>query len=291
MQIQAVSELQKRGCLTVLFYIFLLFVPVLGWVALFMLIRGKKSKTNNYAVCQKCGYRTAPSKVKNVQLVKQNNYVLPKKPDTLKAAREYKRPDVMIPDKIGDCVRLYLYTKLRIAPVSNAVEIVNVMQETNDWILTAKKTQAGIELDYHGEPFAALLDKVDMVSDWIERGDPMFICLKSIGESGQFVLIAFYRDEQKRLANRENTVIKLIKYANQDAQSCMIGLTGGEKLDLEEDLSEDDVVSVSSCNGIIGYLPKKYANRYMEEGCAGAFLDRIEEGDNMKDVPYIKIYW
>ena len=30
---------------------------VIGWIALFMLLRGRKSKTASYAVCQDCGCR------------------------------------------------------------------------------------------------------------------------------------------------------------------------------------------------------------------------------------------
>ncbi|MBQ7128581.1 MAG: hypothetical protein IJO19_01155 [Clostridia bacterium] len=54
---QVVGETKKRGCLTTLLYIVLLIIPVIGWIALFKLIRGKKSKTNSYMVCQDCGYR------------------------------------------------------------------------------------------------------------------------------------------------------------------------------------------------------------------------------------------
>lgn len=53
--IQAVAEQKKRGCFTVLLYIILFCIPVLGWIALFCLLRGKKSKTVSYAVCQDCG--------------------------------------------------------------------------------------------------------------------------------------------------------------------------------------------------------------------------------------------
>lgn len=57
MQAQAVSEMRNRGCLTVLIYILLLCIPVIGWIALFMLLRGRKSETVTYFVCPKCGYR------------------------------------------------------------------------------------------------------------------------------------------------------------------------------------------------------------------------------------------
>jgi len=55
--VQAVAEQKKRGCLTTLLYIILLFVPIIGWISLFMLLRGQKSKTESYAVCQNCGNR------------------------------------------------------------------------------------------------------------------------------------------------------------------------------------------------------------------------------------------
>lgn len=55
--IQAVSELKRRGCLTVILYIILLCIPVIGWIALILLLRGRKSKTVNYCVCQNCGHR------------------------------------------------------------------------------------------------------------------------------------------------------------------------------------------------------------------------------------------
>ncbi len=56
MTAQAVSELKPRGCLTVIFYIILLCIPVLGWIALFFLLRGRKSRLRTYFVCNSCGY-------------------------------------------------------------------------------------------------------------------------------------------------------------------------------------------------------------------------------------------
>jgi hypothetical protein len=50
-----VAEQRPRGCLLTLFYIFLLCVPVIGWIALFFLIRGRRSRTVAWAVCQTCG--------------------------------------------------------------------------------------------------------------------------------------------------------------------------------------------------------------------------------------------
>ncbi len=51
------SEVQQRGCLTVIFYLILLCIPFLGWIVLFFLIRGRKSKTKTVCVCNLCGYK------------------------------------------------------------------------------------------------------------------------------------------------------------------------------------------------------------------------------------------
>ena len=57
MQIQAVSEVRRRGFFTVLLYLFLILIPVIGWIILISLMRGQKSQTKMLAVCQTCGYR------------------------------------------------------------------------------------------------------------------------------------------------------------------------------------------------------------------------------------------
>lgn len=55
--VQAVSEIQRRGCLTALLYVVLLCIPVLGWITLIVLIRGRRSETKSIGVCQGCGFR------------------------------------------------------------------------------------------------------------------------------------------------------------------------------------------------------------------------------------------
>ncbi len=55
--ITPVSVQKPRGCLLTLFYILLLCIPIIGWIALFMLIRGRRSRVVTYCVCQSCGKR------------------------------------------------------------------------------------------------------------------------------------------------------------------------------------------------------------------------------------------
>lgn len=57
MQIQAVSEVKRRGIFTVLLYMILICIPIIGWIILISLLRGQKSQTKTVAVCQTCGYQ------------------------------------------------------------------------------------------------------------------------------------------------------------------------------------------------------------------------------------------
>ena len=54
MQIQAVSEVKRRGIFTVLLYLILICIPVIGWIILISLLRGQKSQVKMLAVCQTC---------------------------------------------------------------------------------------------------------------------------------------------------------------------------------------------------------------------------------------------
>ncbi len=56
-QVQVVSEAKRRGFFTILLYIILIAFVGIGWVILFFLLRGRKTKTVNYAICQNCGHR------------------------------------------------------------------------------------------------------------------------------------------------------------------------------------------------------------------------------------------
>ena len=59
LQSQLVTETPRRGVLEVIFLIVLLCVPVIGWIALIILLRGRKSVTRTVMYCPSCGARYA----------------------------------------------------------------------------------------------------------------------------------------------------------------------------------------------------------------------------------------
>lgn len=59
MTVQSVTEANRAGCLTTLWYIFL-FVSVIGWLVLIPLLLRSETKSATYAICQSCGYKERP---------------------------------------------------------------------------------------------------------------------------------------------------------------------------------------------------------------------------------------
>ena len=205
--------------------------------------------------------------------------------------------DYSLPSRIGDCLRLYQYFNLRAVPSDNAVSIAKTMQAANKWTFDAREEDGSIVLYFDGQFFGKLLDRVDMVKDWMHCGDPLIIGLKNIkDDDGQIVCIVFavfYRDEQKRMAWRENEVVKLVKTANNEAQEKLECVQNGDLCELRDDYdTNNNDIGVVDVGGEIGQLPKKQAERFCTERCAGAFVDHVDfDDDTEKYIPYIKIYW
>lgn len=203
-------------------------------------------------------------------------------------ASERERCDVTIPERVGSCIKVHQYLREPFKPLPGADDIALEMQASGDWRLTPAVDSTGITLLYHDRPFGWLEHgkRSEMVRDWLLRGDPLIIYLSNYGESGCTAAVAFYRDEQARMAFRESSIVRLTRYSGEDAQLALATMEGGEKLDVDEE-GEDDV-AISD----IGYLPRSAAARFCEEGAAGVFVDHIDYDDEKDQyIPYIKIYW
>lgn len=56
--VQTVSEMKKRGCLSILLMLLIAFTVVgIPFLIIWVILRGRKSVTKTYAVCQTCGNR------------------------------------------------------------------------------------------------------------------------------------------------------------------------------------------------------------------------------------------
>lgn len=205
-----------------------------------------------------------------------------------------KRYDVVVQTRIDNLYLVYQYGKVKFIPNSAAEALALDMQRKNSWELIIKLSGEDLNLYWESREIGKLIDRVDMVKDWINRGDLLKVWLENIGSSGNFVRLAFYRDEMKRLADKESSVVKLTRCYNEDAQFSMSGLKDGEKLDFDDNYESDDPDGTIwiTYGSAIGTLPKRTAQRYLNEGAAAVFLDHLDyDIEKDKEIPYVKIYW
>ena len=159
-----------------------------------------------------------------------------------------------------------------------------------DWNFTPKDINGDIHLFLGDDDVGVLVDRVDMLRDWLKRGDPFLLYFENLSkENGCLGRIAFYRDKRKGNEWREQTVVSLVSYKSGEKQEVLESLQEGDEVQIEEE--DDDNVSITSDDQMIGKLPKKYARRCVEEGAHSAFIEKLEYDEVGKMQPFIRIYW
>lgn len=224
------------------------------------------------------------SSKKSAQPTEQQAYAIP----TAKKDESKEKYDVIIPSKKDGAPMAYKYSVSFLLTNEDAL----VMSMANkEYFLTAKEIDGSFHLFSGDTDIGVLLQREEMMRDWIKRDDPYLICVEKIsGDSDMCTaFLAFYKDKRKGNDWREQSVVALTSYKSEEKQENIMFLEEGEELSLEDDL--DDHVVVYSGGLEIGKLPAKYARRFLEDGAYAVFFERTEETDDWKEKPYVRIYW
>lgn len=126
----------------------------------------------------------------------------------------------------------------------------------------------------------------------MHNGDPYLAVLRAPGDKVSF---AFYKDKRKGNEYREQTVTTLTGFKSKAKQQTISLLEKGDELELEEDFNHEGSVIVSYIGDPIGNLPKKTADKFLQDGVYAAFFEKSEEIESsdceMIEKPSIRIYW
>lgn len=110
-------------------------------------------------------------------------------------AKDKPKYDVIIPERLNGAPREYVYHVNIELLDRNTLE---QMDADNSWDLIPELVGETIMLKNRGSILGRLLDRVDMLSDWMQRGDPYIIVLEHADESQTCkAVLAFYRDKRK----------------------------------------------------------------------------------------------
>lgn len=200
-----------------------------------------------------------------------------------------KRPS--FPYEKDGAPEAYRY-RIKFAP--SAPDVVSRAIQDEQWYLSARIEAGKVHLFLDGNDLGLLPERTNMMTDWLNRGDPYMAAIEEDTSAPDYVVtLVFYRDKQKYYANREQTIVALTGYKSEGKQYTISILEEGEELEAEEDTEKEDrVFIVSRFGDQIGSLPKKYALRVLDEKPALIVFDHdepIKDSDEVK--PYVKIYW
>ena len=204
-------------------------------------------------------------------------------------------PYISIKRVIDNLVLKYYYS-VKYIPSEKAESIALKMRDTESFEFDITIKNDKIYAFYDGEEFGEIIEKQRMIKDWLAKNDLLKVYFQYYSEEVEKckVFICFYRDEQALYSKRENTIIKLTNYKNEDARTGQIGLEDGALLDFDTDIdfeAPEDTVWITYVGCEIGRLPKKYANKYLAQGASAVFFDHFDVDENYEDIPYVKIYW
>lgn len=253
-----------------------------------------------YGICYlsaniaKQGYPDLPDKSKATKN-KELNALEASNQDTQQDS-DKKKIDILIPKLKDGCNLAYHYSRVEIDEL-NYDEAIKAATEKS-WQLTAQLLDEKVVLQHNGITIGSIAEsrRADMLRDWIKNEEPYLVYLENVNTESKrgVAFLAFYRDKRAKLSQRENDVVKLVRFTGYLQQLAIESRQHGEELSLMEDTDDNgkEYVSVFAGWDEIGRLPAKYANRYMDEGAAGCFFeyDEYDEGKD-KNIPFVRIYW
>lgn len=202
----------------------------------------------------------------------------------------YKFDAGIIPKKYQDVPIAYRYYDVKIS--SQNSEVYQHILNTGNFALNVSLEQKQFILQHQNQYYCKIDSSkiANMLSDWIHNDEPYLI----YANSPDTVYIAFYRDKRKKLSGKECSIIKLTAYSSTSKQDAISFLDPTDELVLCEDYDSNgnSIVTVEGEGEEIGRLPRKTADKYLEEGAAGCFFHHDEYDDEKeKYIPYVEIYW
>lgn len=198
-----------------------------------------------------------------------------------------RRFDVVAPDKIDGAPLAYQYTVQIEATDRDAAYAA---AEAERWELTAREVGEDVHIFSGDSDVGILRERERMMRDWLRHDNPYRMYIENIGENDFRARLLFYLDRRKGQDAREQTVVPLTKWSGPETQDALIGAEVGEELELDEDVLEN-TADVLYYGTSIGGLPPAILRRLKDETPYGVWLDALEETDDYKIKPVVRIYW
>lgn len=217
-------------------------------------------------------------------------------PNVIESSDFVEQPDqrhefspMSIPYKIDNLPIAYRHPKTKIKVFN--FEILNEIFKSGEFEVDFVIDGKNVNLTWKNNNFAQISStkSKNMIFDWVNANEPVKIFVNSENT----VYSVFYQDKKAKMAYREQTVVALTNYKNNDAQDIITCLDEYSELDFAEDYTDNGtlLISIESDGWSIGRLPRNIAKRFDEAGATACFFEKSEYDDNDKEKPYVRIFW
>lgn len=220
--------------------------------------------------------------------------------DTRGTAPSYRILDTFIrysasaPAVYLGCPAVYRYPNIAVSDVNRDILCSMVQSKTFD-VQLVKGDGGEILLQKDNCTVAKLQDRIQMASDWLDRGSPVWCEFVAFAGGRERVELFFYRDEEDSLKSDRCDTVKLTSCFSSTKQETIAFLESGEKLFIDIDDNEKPYLRDILYNPV-GSLPAKYNRLYEDDLITGIFFDHSETkvsedfDKDDKEIPFVRVY-
>ena len=248
--------------------------------------RGLFLKLNNAGLCNDCEKRAAKT-------VKSKNIYTP--PVVIKI-------EEFLPNKIDNYILVYDYYNICLN-IEDYSPIESCIQNKNYFIsIKMENSEIYVYSDYGKIGTMQGTHYSSMATDWIRKNEPFVCKISEIDTTNKTVKInlGFYRDMLKKIQGKKYVTVKLTAYKSDIRQDNILHLSQNDFLFVGCDEYADNPACkvYTSCTSaeedsydVIGNLPHKYKEMYLNGDISAITFDHCEEDDYFLSIPFVNIYF
>ena len=170
---------------------------------------------------------------------------------------------------------------------------VEQMAFDRDYSVELQTIDGGVYAVKYGGPVLQIIDRLDMIEDWMLRGDPVYCAIDGFRAGRESVYLGFYRRLDTWLEGFEYVNGVLTACFDDEMQDVIEDLQDGEMLCLRENDKGKLAVHTVHYGFEIGKLPSKL-HKYDESEIKAIVVDHVKStirGNGVEAlIPHIRVY-
>lgn len=185
------------------------------------------------------------------------------------------------------------YEYRRVPTIAFNRAAIEQMAVSHDYAVEFQRMDDGIYAVKYGGPVLQIIDRLDMLEDWMDRGDPVYGAVDGLKAGKETLYLGFYRRLDEWLDGFEHECGVVASCFGDEMQDVIADLNPGEMLCLRENDEGKIAVHTVHYGFEVGMLPAKL-RKYDESEIKAIVVDHVEStirGNGEEAlIPHIRVY-